>query len=79
MIMWIYKPYNKYLFLNIDKRESKHFVLNNLIDFKYSIANFNFELVFTFKYLSLLFDSKLNFFNHVKMIKNKAILNLGYV
>jgi hypothetical protein len=48
------------------------------IIFNYSISNYNLELVSNFIDLGIIFDSKLNFSYHTKLIMNKAIRILGF-
>jgi hypothetical protein len=56
-----------------------YFLIKTPIYFNYSISGSNLELVFNFKDLGVMFDSKLNFSNHTEMIKNKAMRNLGFI
>jgi len=51
----------------------------NPINFQYYISNSKIELVSDFKYLGIIFDTKLNFSLHSEMIKNKAMRNLGFI
>jgi len=68
------------LFLIINKCKFMLFhLIINPINFQYSIFNSKIELVPQFIYLSLIFDSKINFASLTEMIKNIAFCNLGFI
>jgi len=71
---------NNCLALNIEKcKFMRYTLIKNPINFNYSILGTILELVYNFKDLVIMFDSKLNFSNHTEMIKNKAMRNLGFI
>lgn len=53
--------------------------IKNQINFYYSISKTTLKLVYNFKDLKVILDCKLNFSNHIEIIKNKKIHNLGFI
>jgi len=54
-------------------------LIKNQINFYYSISKTTLKLVYNFKDLKVILVCKLNFSNHIEIIKNKTIRNLGFI
>lgn len=50
----------------------RYYLIKNPINFNYTISGTTLEWVYNFKDLGVIFDSKFNFSNNTKMIKNKV-------
>jgi len=57
----------------------RYYLIKNPIKFQYYVSDSQIELVSNYKDLGIIFDTKLNFTLHSEMIRNKAILNLGFI
>jgi len=66
--------------MNLEKWSKEvQFDKKNRIIFNYSIFGSPLPLVSNFKDLGVIFDPKFNFSHQIKMIKNKAMRNLGFI
>lgn len=57
----------------------RYTLVKNPIIFNYFLTGQILDIVLNYKDFGILFDSKLNFSNHTKMIKNKAMRTLGFI
>jgi len=57
----------------------RYYLIKNPIQFQYNASVFQIEFVSDYKDLGIIFDTKLNFTLHSEIIRNEAILNLGFI
>lgn len=68
------------LFLNIDKCKTLTFCRTKTpLSFKYTIENKILEKVKEIRDLGVMFDTQLNFINHIQQITNKGMKTLGFI
>lgn len=57
----------------------RYTLIKSLVIFNYFSDSQNLDIIFNYKVLDTLFDSKLNFSNHTEMIKYKVMGFLGFI